>query len=144
MKSFLALGITIALFIFIGCSQPKTEEIHGTWINMEYNKSIHNPDYDFNQKVILYPDGRFESFNITSNPKADYKAVYKVEEKWIDKEDNIWYKYRLTEKSWDYPDTFYLSKISNSGKVQEYQYELEIYPKKIDPSRLAYRKYYRE
>jgi len=110
---------------------------------MEY-KGIHNSDYDFNQKVILYPDGRFESFNITSNPKADYKAVYKVEEKWTDKEDNIWYKYRLTEKSWDYPDTFYLSKISNSGKEKECQFDFEFYPKKIDPSRLTYRKYYRE
>ena len=100
--------------------------------------------YEFNQKVILYSDGRFESFKITSNPKADYKAVYKVKEKWTNKEDNIWYEYRLTEKSWDWPDTFYLLKISNSGKIQEYQFELEVYPKKIDPSRLSYCKYYHE
>ena len=146
MKSFLAIGIITALFTFIGCSQQKNEELSGTWINMEY-KGTTNPHDSLKQKVILFPDGRYESFNIAGKPKADYKAVYKIEEKWTDKEGNIWYKYRLTEKSWqkyEKIDTFYLSKISNSGKEKECQFDFEFYPKKIDPSRLAYRKYYRE
>jgi hypothetical protein len=143
MKSFLILGITIALFIVLGCSQQKTEELHGTWMNTEYKEAA-NPDHNYKQKLIFYADGKFENYKIKSEPKADFKAVYKIEEKWTDNDGNIWYKYRLTEKSWDGAYTFYLAKISNSGKDQECQYEFEYYPKKIDPSRLAYRKYYRE
>jgi len=143
MKTLFALTLSIALFTFIGCSQQANEELSGTWINMEY-KDIYDPEDSQKQKVVFYTDGKFESFKTISESKADYKAVYKIEEKWTDKDGNIWYKYRLAEKSWDWPDTFYLSKISNSGKVQEYQFELEIYPKKIDPSRAAYRKYNRE
>ena len=143
MKTSLALMLSIALFTFIGCSQQKNEELSGTWINMEYKEGF-DPDNGLKGKVVFYPDGRFESYKITSDDKADYKAVYKIEEKWTDKDGNIWYKYRLTEKSWKKPDSCYLSKLSDSGKTQECQFDFEFYPKKIDPSRLAYRKYYRE
>ena len=51
--------------------------------------------------MIFYADGKFENYKIKSEPKADFKAVYKIEEKWTDNDGNIWYKYRLTEKSWD-------------------------------------------
>ena len=143
MKTIVALGFSIVLLTFIGCSQQASEELSGTWINMEY-KDIYDPEESQKQKVVFHADGKFESFKATSESKADYKAVYKIEEKWTDKDGNIWYKYRMTEKSWDWPDTFYLSKISDSGKVKEYQSELEYFPKKIDPSRAAYRKYNRE
>jgi hypothetical protein len=143
MKTSLALMLSIALFTFIGCSQQKNEELSGTWINMEYKEGF-DPDNGLKGKVVFYPDGRFESYKITSDDKADYKAVYKIEEKWTDKDGNIWYKYRLTEKSWESSDSRHLSKISDSGKIQECQFDFEFYPKKIDSSRLAYRKYYRE
>ncbi len=138
MKTVLALVLSIALFTFLGCSQQKTEELHGTWINMAY-KTGRPP-----QKVIYFSDGRLEIFKRASQNDADYNAVYKIEEKWTDKEGNIWYKFRVTKKSWESDDSFTLVKISNSGKTQEVQFEYEFYPKKIDSTRLAYRTYNRE
>jgi len=78
MKSFLAIGIITALFTFIGCSQQKNEELSGTWINMEY-KGTKNPHDSLKQKVILFPDGRYESFNIAGKPKADCQSAFKFD-----------------------------------------------------------------
>jgi hypothetical protein len=85
MKTLLALMLSIALFTLIGCSQQKNEELSGTWINMEYKEGW-DPDNSLKGKVIFYPDGRFESYKIKSDAKADFKAVCKIEEKWADKD----------------------------------------------------------
>ena len=106
MKTLVALVFSIVLLTFIGCSQQSNKELSGTWINMAY-KDIYDPEESQKQKIVFYTDGKFESFKATSESKADYKAVYKIEEKWTDKNGNIWYKYPSFFQSCDTCTRYY-------------------------------------
>jgi len=136
MKFYLALVLSIAFSFSTGITFADSDEIIGTWINMDYKWG--RPP----QKLIFKSDGTFESFANADSKVPTWQGTNLIEKKWIDSEGNIWFKIKW---SGNWGETGYeLSKISNSGNTYEYVFSNDAYPLEIDPNHRNYRIYTRE
>ena len=136
MNRLLALALTVLILTLTNGVLAGSEELCGTWINMEY-PAHHKP-----VKVIFNPDGKFEKFRNADSKYPSLEGTYKITEKWTDSEGNIFYKFQQKdqmERDWKY-----LCKISESGKILEYVYGNDEYPTEVTPRPGYYFKYFRE
>ena len=134
----LAYGVVLASLILVGISSfaddksrlgfyvPKRdEEIYGTWINKDYD------GIRYEQKVVYYYWGYGEAFRTASSENPSTKFGFRIIDKWLDSDGNIWYQtYEISNH--DYSVYFILYKISKSGDVLEYVYRVVDYPKTSD------------
>jgi beta-lactamase regulating signal transducer with metallopeptidase domain len=119
--------------------------VSGTWVNKEYT-GIRR----FEQKVIVYPDGKFECYpklNDTNPSRLDY--YHRITKSWIDSEGVIWYNFIDYIKAADSPDlmkTYGLGMINESRSRWEYIMGHQSYPTEIDTtsSRYVYNHYHRQ
>ena len=85
--------------------------LSGTWVNTDYLGT-----WEFyEQKLIVYPDGKFEYYPMTTDTDPSRPAYFTLSEAWIDSEGVIWHK-----GIYKGPQSFYwLGKISESGNTWE-------------------------
>ena len=136
MKNFLALALSIALLFFTSITFAESDEIYGTWVNMDYKWG--RPP----QKVIHKANGTFESFVNADSKVPTWKGTNLIEKKWNDSKGNIWFRMKWSG-NWG-ESGYELAKISNSGITYEYVFSNDEYPKEIDPKHKNYRIYTRE
>jgi hypothetical protein len=112
----------------------------GTWINEEYNS------HPYLAKFVLRPDGTWDAYNRSSDTGKNFIGYYKIVEKWIDSEDNIWYKTHIWWGSMveGHPGNYELDKFSNSGEVWEYIQIRGDFPTEMDENHVQYHIYYRQ
>ena len=120
------------------------EELYGTWINPDYDETFNDG------KIIHEPDGVLRAYDSATSKKDAWNAKYTITDRWVDVEGNIWYKWLLTEAKRgaisDTDEYCCLSKISDSGRVQERSISSYDYPTEIKPDsfKYDYRIYYRQ
>jgi hypothetical protein len=103
----------------------------GTWINTDYGRS--RP-----QKLIYYPDGRWETFVRVPNTLHDNWGKDIILDKWLDSEGNIWYRAHW-ESSYFTSKGYAMGKISNSGNTLEVIWASESFPiEEWEPDRFEY------
>ena len=86
------VGVIAALLLFSSCATKpyvptEDEPLYGTWANEEYNEESDAGMY------IYYPAGRGLSYGKTTDPEPRYECRFTIEEKWTDKEGNIYYRF---------------------------------------------------
>jgi hypothetical protein len=140
--------VSILILVLIVCSTvlagsgKKEEELYGTWVNSDYNKSAESA------KVIVDPDpgirddanGTVIGYLRESDEQPTGRFGFRIEEKWNDDEGNIWYKI----EAFSHTRYNHLWKISNSGNTLEFVRTRQNYPDEIDPNHSNYRIYYRQ
>ena len=139
-KTFILVVILIlaVLIITISCATGKkayvaseNEELYGTWVNKDYNNSNHPA------KHILNADGTFKLYTADYSTRVYQEGKFTITDKWSDSVDNIWYKFIITEwvagsiKSTE--PIYFLTKISNSGKILETVKSGIDYPTELSP-----------
>lgn len=114
------------------------EVFSGTWVNTDYSGMLY-----WQQKVVFYPDGRWEEYNFITDDQPDHYGKYTMDDMWVDSNGDIWFKFHwqcLVHGS----KYFVLGKISNSGTVLEYVYQGSRYPTEISPIEGKYNIRYRQ
>jgi hypothetical protein len=105
------------------------EELYGTWHNEE------------NDEVITYrPDGNFEDYFGKSNLPRWY-GTFTITEKWVDREDNVWYRTILENQVG--VTRYVLNKIGDSGTILVNVFFSNNYPDELDPKFMSYRTFVR-
>ena len=143
MKSLSTLILCLVLVAFSGNTvteekayvAKQNEELFDTWVNLDYVGGDKAP------KIVVHPDGRYERFSQQWFKEPTSKFIYKITDKWIDSEGNIWYKVRESGTNYE---QYKLHRISNSGKTMEFVRDRTDYPTEIDPDRYPYRVYNRQ
>jgi len=141
-RTFVSIMILVlAVFIVVGNCATRRKAISeqdfwnafsGTWVNTEYSEI---GDLFFEQKWIVYPDGKFEFYPRATDTNPSRQGYYfTITEKWIDSEGVIWYKSILQAGVTQYQ----LGKISDSGKTWEFCSGPDTYPTEIDKSFTRY------
>jgi hypothetical protein len=136
MNRLLALALSVVILTITNIVFAGSEELCGTWINMDYT-THYKP-----VKVIFNPDGTFEKFRNADSKFPQVEGTYKLTEKWKDSEGIIFYKFQQRdqfERDWKH-----LCKISKSGKILEFVYGTDEYPTEVTPKPQYYHKYFRE
>ncbi len=140
--------VSILIIVLIICSAviavggKKEEELYGTWVNSDYNESAETA------KIIVDPDpgirddanGTVIGYLRESDEQPAGRFTFRIEEKWIDDEGNIWYKI----EAFSHTRYNHLWKISNTGNTLEYVRTRPNYPDEIDPNHPNYRILYRQ
>jgi hypothetical protein len=86
--------------------------LSGTWVNTEY---LGTWEY-YEQKLIVYPDGKFEYFPLTTDTDPSRQGYFfTLTEVWIDSKGVMWYKGISKVQLSHYE----LGKISASGDTWE-------------------------
>ena len=86
--------------------------LSGTWVNTEYIGTY----AWWEQKVIIYPDGKWECYQLATDTKPSRQGYYMtVTETWTDSEGVVWCKSTSEEGATRYQ----LHKISDSGNIWE-------------------------
>ena len=99
----------------------------GTWVNTEYLGTY----AWFEQKVIIYPDGKWECYHLTTDTNPSRQGYYlNVTEAWTDSEGIIWCK--TTEEAG--ATRYQLHKISDSGNTGKFCDGPDTYPTEMDKS----------
>jgi hypothetical protein len=137
MNRLLALTLTFVVLTLTGGVLAGSEELCGTWINMDYAKEGNR-----STKVIFNSNGKFEEFRNVDSKFPHIEGTYKITEKWTDSEGNIFYKSQAVN-NWD-RETKSLHKLSQSGKILEFVWAYDEYPTDVTPRPLYYHKYFRE
>lgn len=143
--SFIVLFfVSVVLIIISGCAteertiyKASKKELVGIWINTDYN--------DFTgkkAKYIILSDLSITMYNkdFDQKPYGD-RAIFTIEERWVDSEGNIWYKGIWSGGAFRY---YTLIKLSDSGRIFEETGNRIDYPDEINPSHWSYRIYYRQ
>ena len=116
----------------------KEYEIYGTWVNPDYNNT------DRWSKIVFYPNGVDHCYREDTDTVVGLEEEFTLTDKWIDSKRNIFYAMRFNLEL-DLYWLFCLLKISNSGKILEYDVSFDDYPKEIDPKKSGlYSIYYRQ
>ena len=116
---------------------PKdSEELCGTWVNMDYKTGDPPQKLTYKSEVAIYSSIFAESGMLL------WKTNFQITGKWKDSGGNIWYKSHWAADSGE--EGYSLYKISNSGKTCEYVFDHTECPTKIDPKHSNYRIYYRK
>ena len=89
MNRLLALALAVAVLTITSGVLAGSEELCGTWINMDYDDNSHRAT-----RVIFKPDGKYEMFRYADSKLPVYEGTYKIDEKWTDSEGNIFYKFQ--------------------------------------------------
>ena len=112
------------------------EVFSGTWVNTDYSGMLY-----WQQKVVFYPDGRWEEYNFITDDQPDHYGKYTMDDMWVDSNGDIWFKAR-----WEFLVQIYflLGKISNSVTVLEIVYQESRYPTEISPIEGMYNIRYRQ
>ena len=115
------------------------EVFSGTWINEDYPGGVY-----YQQKIINYSDGMWEEYDfITDDEEYVHYGKYTMDDMWVDSNGDIWFK-----AQWECllhgSKYFLLGKISNSGTVWEYVYQVSRYPTEISPIEGHYTIRYRQ
>jgi beta-lactamase regulating signal transducer with metallopeptidase domain len=107
--------------------------LSGIWLNTEYLGT-----WEFyEQKLIVYPDGKFEYYPFTTDTDPSRKAYFTLTEAWIDSEGVMWHK-----GIYKGPQTFYvLGKINKSGNTWEVIVDGVNNPTEWDTSKTLYEEY---
>jgi beta-lactamase regulating signal transducer with metallopeptidase domain len=101
--------------------------VSGTWVNTEYLGTYSW----FEQKIIIYPDGKWECYQLTTDTDPSRQGYYfSVTETWTDSEGVIWCK--TTENIG--ATVYQLHKISDSGNAWETVSDPDTYPTDVDKS----------
>jgi hypothetical protein len=151
MKSLLALAISATLIFSVvnalagekSYVATDNEELYGTWVNTNYSAEKGWTHTLHTQRIVFSDDWTFERFTWADRDVSEWKDWYKITDKWIDSEGNVWYRVHWQYFYWEHYGLF---KISDSGKKCEFVTDpIEYgYPKKIDPKTISYRIYYRK
>ena len=118
-KTFiLVLILVLGVIVIVGsCATGKKayiatadEVLYGTWVNPDYD------DYHYSAKFIFNPDGTYEGYAKTDSTRYYYYGDYVINDKWIDSDGCIWYKYYYKTFIYyagteDKDPLYYLSKI---------------------------------
>ena len=104
------------------------EVFSGTWVNEDYSGLL----LYMRQKVVHYPDGRWEEYDLITDDEYYYYGNYTVDVIWVDSNGDIWFKAR-SEELVEGINRFVLGKISKSGTVLEYVSQVSRYPMEISP-----------
>jgi hypothetical protein len=139
------------LIVFGSCATGKRvyvveedKELFGTWINTDYD------DSDKIAMFILEPDGSIQVYEVSTSTADPWNNTYKITEKWIDDEGNIWYTYLDYDSTQgaisDLDPNYTIVKISDSGRVLELSFSSYDYPTELSPDSLKfnYQIYYRQ
>ena len=130
-RTFVSIMILVlAILIIAGSCAPdkmanisKDFEIHGAWVNPDYNKT------GMPAKVIFWPNGKMDWYNRETDTLVVFPTVFVITNKWIESEENIWYtlifKVGAGAEDWKYMS----AKISDSGKTLEWASSPADYPK---------------
>ena len=107
--------------------------LSGTWVNIDYLGT-----WEFyEQKLIVYPDGKFEYFPFTTDTEPSRQAQFSLTEAWIDSDGFMWHR-----GIYKGPLTFYvLGKISDSGNTWEVIVDGVNDPTEWDTSKTKYEEY---
>ena len=109
--------------------------VSGPWVNTEYL----GKDLWFDQKVIVYPDGKLECYPLTTDTNPLHQGYYfTITEAWIDSEGVIWCKCTIEANV----TVYLLFKISDSGNTWEMCGGPDTYPTEIDNSFTRYPVYF--
>jgi len=150
MKTRMLVSIVILVLAVLSVAEGSDTEkkvtkrdyrfFSGTWINEEYDSRA------FVAKFIIYRDGTFDAYNRLSDTGKNSIGYYEIVEKWIDSEDNIWYKMHVWwgVKVEGEPGSYKLDKFSNSGKVWEHVEISGDFPTEMDENHTQYHIYYRQ
>jgi len=99
--------------------------LSGTWVNTEYLGTY----AWFEQKQIVYPNGKLECYHLTTDTNPSRQGYYfTVTETWTDSEEVIWCKSTVEAGATRYQ----LHKISNSGNIWECCDGPDTYPAEVD------------
>ena len=80
----------------------------------------------FEQKLIVYPDGKFEYYPLITDTDPSRQGYYlTITEAWIDSEGVVWGKSRGVMR-------YQLNKISDSGNTWEFCERTDKYPTNMD------------
>ncbi len=144
MKTRTLILISIFLFsvtfIFAASDKDKISKkdcwnaLSGTWVNTEYLGTWPWQE----QKVIVYPDGKFGYYPLTTDTNPIREGNYfTLTEAWIDSEGVIWYKAIFKG-----PGTWYvLGKISESVNTWEWIADGINKPTEWDTTKTRYEEY---
>ena len=139
------LILVLAVLIIVGsCATGKKasvternlfKELSGTWVNTEYTGKW----LGYEQKLIVYPDGKFEYYLLTTDTNPLRQGyLLTITEVWTDSEGIIWYKATLEEAGGPY---YELGKISESGNTWETIGDAINNPTEWDTSKTRYEYY---
>ena len=133
----LILSLILLSVVLVAGQKSTAEEIHGTWVNPEYNKS--------NQwaKVIFKPDGTWELYNHESYVEPSRTGMFTVVDKGPDPEGFINYKITIVIDIMNRTE-YHLYKLSNSESTLEDMFDSRDHPTEINSNSALYRIYYRQ
>lgn len=140
MFLFMSIFLLSVTFSFAGGAKDKISEkdfwnaLSGTWVNTEYTGKWRY----YEQKLIVYPDGKYEYYPLTTDTNPSRQGYYfTFTEAWIDSEGVIWYKGEFQGRG-----TFYvLGKISESGNTWESIADGVEKPTEWDTTKTRYEEY---
>jgi hypothetical protein len=140
MLILMSIFLLSVIFAFAGGKDRISKKdcwnaLSGTWVNTEY---LGTWDW-YEQKVIIYPDGKFENYPLITDKIPKREGYYiTITETWIDSEGVIWYKAKRT-----IPYELYdLGMINESGNSWEFISNPDTYPTEWDTSATRYPKYF--
>ena len=127
-RTFVSISILVlaALIVVGSCATRKKaiseedflEAFSGIWINTDYE---YKGDYGIMQKVVWYPDGRFELYSLITHEVPAAYGKYELTEMWKDSNGDIWYT--LKEET-NVGRGCFMGRISDSGNTHETLYNL--------------------
>ena len=150
MKIRTSVSIMIlVLSVFIIAGGSKKEDLHGIWINDEY-KTANIPfailifDFDGTYQYNYFEAASWEA-DVERTEEGwitGFFGQYKIAEKRIDDDGNIWYKIEMYAGAT--LNHHVLVRISGSSNILEYVYRKAKYAEDIDPNTHTYGIYYRQ
>jgi hypothetical protein len=103
-----------------------SEQLYGIWVNTDYNTNWGLP-----AKRIFNPEGTWAKYERIDSPIC-YSGTFTVTDKWTDPKENTWYKvFAVGPRAGTY---YFLTKISNCGKILECACSIFDYPIRVEPS----------
>ena len=137
---FIFILLSAVFVLFAGGS--KKEELNGTWINPDYDKTWKDG------KIIIKPGGTYDEYNMSYSDSPSLKWGYTITDKWTDFDGNIFYKFIVKsiykEEVVRTSTWYYLAKIDKTGNVYEYNDSVVDFPSEIDPNHGNYAIHYRQ
>ena len=129
-----AVAAVFFCFFSTGFAATEFEELCGTWENTQYQEGV--------WKLVLQPDGSYEVLAEKGASKNPIKGKCKIVEKWTDSEGCLCYKAIFHAVNGE--KSFFLMKISTSGKTLEYVEDSREYPKFFSSEAYIYRKLHKK
>ena len=134
-----AFVLMISFLLIVSVSfAGDVEKYCGTWVNTDYNDDWHKA------KWIINPDGSgMNYFNTWDTTPSMDNMKFLVEEKWVDSEENTFFKVKRSWYGDDVWNDFFLMQINSSGTICEWVKDMRDFPTKIDPNDFEYYVFYR-